>query len=285
MLSICSCINCLYFLSTWICVDNCGYVYLHIHVHGLCTAYSSNIYCETYAWLMYAVRVYSMSTYLYDGFGTWMCFVWLLLRADHLRNSPVGTSDSCPMWLTLMTMFPINPDFPCTPSTIAALGSLPFGRPFCCGWVSWKEKMTDETSLERNSCPSTSPGYSWIWSALCFFFSRNYGEWSLSSILFSKAKLIYICMVKPWGPCRRYHFAARCRTTKHVEVQDDPCEATKIWGEPQWISDSAKKESAETGKARTWTRAGGSTKTACSLFAQKQSIIIDTQKWQQTYYV
>lgn len=199
----------------------------------------------------------------------------------------VGTSDSCPMWLTLMTMFPINPDFPCTPSTIAALGSLPFGRPFCCGWVSWKEKMTDETSLERNSRPSTSPGYSWIWSALCFFlffsgimgnggyhqFSSARQSWFTSAWWSHGAPVAATILPPGVGRPNMLRF-------KMILVKQQKSEE-KLHGSVIL----QKKESAETGKARTWKRAGGSTKTTCSLFAQKQSFIIDTQKWRKTYCI
>ena len=85
-----------------------------------------------------------------------------------------------------------KPDFPCTPSTIAALGSLPFGRLLCCGWVSWKEKMKQVWKGIPALQPHLGPEQhlcSWI------FFSGIMGMvaiWSLSSILFSKAKLINI---------------------------------------------------------------------------------------------
>ena len=93
-------------------------------------------------------------------------------------------------------------------------------------------------------------------------------------------------MVKPWGPCRRYILPPGVGRPNMLRFKMILVKQPKYdKGETPCISDSAKKESAETGKARTWKRAGGSTKTTCSLFAQKQSIIIDTQKWRKAYYI
>ena len=95
------------------------------------------------------------------------------------------------------------------------------------------------------------------------------------------------------------HFATRPRMNMH-NLWPNMLRFKMIQG-PRWSLRSSKnltrqklhgfviqKKTDETGKAKPWKRARGSTKTTCSLYAPKQSIIIDTQIWYipiNTYYI
>ena len=186
----------------WIIVDMYIYIFMYMdYVRPIAATY-----CETYAWLIYAVR-WHVEWYI-------IFHVYVLVCRPPKKFPTVGTSDSYPMWLTLMTMFPINPDFPCTPSTIAALGSLPFGRPLCCGWVSWKEKMKQVWKGIPAFQPHLGPEQhlcSWIWSTLRFFVF--FGIMGMVAIIHSlqQGKVDLHCMVKgatvacdfDWSPGHR----------------------------------------------------------------------------------
>lgn len=140
----------------------------------------------------------------------------------------VGTSDSCPMWLTLMTMFPINQ------TSLARHQQLQLWVPCllaaCCVADGFHERK------RWNKFGKEFPPFNLTWDlnsiyVVGFFFPELWEWWLYGRYHpFSSARQSWLTLHgEAMGPLSPLHFAARCRTTKHVEVQDDPCEATKIW--------------------------------------------------------